>query len=261
LEIAEGPFAAQSAWHSVARQAEALDALAAGHVGAILPVALGETRASQLLPPLCRALRQRNLFVGVLACDPLAAGAEPDVRAVEQEADLLVRLPPNMLSAGLTAQSPVSALHAAAEKKLLAAVETLVCVLARAEGGFTLRALQQALRGGGSLGFGLGMAQGADAPLRAADAALAQLRESLPGRLEMEREPEGVAAAVLTGRELSVAEAGALGEICRGGAARNRSAVLLGHATHDCLDGEAICLLLARYAVGRKIVRLAGPSF
>jgi cell division GTPase FtsZ len=262
LDVMPGPIAAPVAEQVAAEREDEVAALLAGRSVVMLLGSLGEAAGSTLLPALAKVLRRRKLFVCVIACDPLPFQDDPLIlqeniaERLHAESDLFIRISPAVVAAGLNPDLPVSAIIAAAERKTLAVAETLTGVLSENVSGFTLPSLRQTLRGGGPLTLGLGIARGCNAPLLAADAAL---RHIAPERLEMDdNAPAGIAAAVVSGRELSVSEAEALREICRTGSGTQKPAALtlLGHCRQEHMDTEAVCLLLVRYAGSRNVVSM-----
>jgi len=255
-----------------AKKAE-LRALASRRTVAILFGALGEPSAALLLSALSAALREQGLFACAIGVEPFelegdarAAAADQAAAQLTQSADLLLRMPSAPLLAPLGAAASLSQAYRAAESALSGAVEALLgaFVGTSAAPAFTPPRLLNALRGTGAASAAVGFGTGVDAPRAALEAALGKRWHGRMGTDTIldghngvcPHFPEGgLAAALVAGREIALAEAQLIAKRLHEGRPAG-AASLLGLGLDGSLADEARCLILHRAGPSRNVISL-----
>jgi len=244
-----------------AKKAE-LRALASRRTVVILFGALGGTSSALLLPALSAALREQRLFVCVIGVEPFELEGAARTSAASQaaallaaRADLLVRMPSAPLLAPLGKAASLSQAYRAAENALLGAVEALLgaFVGTSAAPAFTPPRLLNALRGTGAASAAVGFGSGVDALRAALEAALGEHWQAAG----MDTTEGSLAAALVAGREIALAEAQLIAKRLHEGRPAG-AASLLGLGLDGSLGDEARCLILHRAGPSRNVISISG---
>jgi cell division GTPase FtsZ len=235
-----------------------IERLAAGYSAIVLAGSAADCGA-MLLPALAGVLEKLapQASVIAIAAESLAldqaaprgefSGLLDELRGT---CDLVIPLSASVLGCCVKPDAPLSGVDAVLDRKLLAVAQALTSAMMRDEHNarFTLTGLRNVLRHGVS-SVGLGIALGGNAPLLAAASAARRLAA------DGERH-SGLAVALVCGRVLSVVEAQGLLEVLKS-ELKAEQPVLLGLATEESLDDEALCLILASAPSSANVISLA----
>jgi hypothetical protein len=261
LHLPETSLAAATVYAELFNNEAEITNLASGFSSIILVGSAAD--GGSILMPACSAVFEKVLPATPLiaiagdstALEPSLQGSRFDrlVNALEDTCDLVIPLNSAILRCGLTADSPITSVDTVAAKKMLACAQALTGAMMRDDRNsrFTLPGLKNVLRSGVAA-LGLGTASGSNAPLLAAESATRRIAAD-PIRFS------GVAVALICGRVLSVVEAHALLEVLQSELKADQP-VLLGLATEEHLDDEAICLIIASSPSSANVIKLESAT-